>query len=925
MSPAVGRCRGQFADRHVGTTALAPRLASLVALSLLLVPSSGEAVEILAAAQVGEPFGVATIEIPLAAPVSVGTQPPLRVSDAQRRVFYPVGQEVRVKVIPPSERPVPEPGRGRLLRRVGKLIREITSDDQETEETVARRVSFLFQGSAPMLITVSDATGVIGEYELRPESNDTPHAQLLGQWWSDYTAAAKTRIDLGDYPPWVENYLVAMLSGRLHLPLPSWFETESKTEDALVSTLKLIAGAEEATEAMFRRTASGHQVPPAMSRQVSIPPAPRWTQPIPTGNAPGDVNDTTFMEPIATRVPPECFYIRYGSFENYLWFRDLSEEYGGDLSRMATLRGFRSQGTKAIESQLHLHMNELSRLLGPTVIEDQAIIGRDLFLNEGATLGVLFHVKNAFLFRSSLQNDRNNRANSDEAIQLEETTIAGKTVSFLHSADNRVRSYMVEDGNYIFVTNSETLVKRFVQVGKDGQSLAATSEFQLARRLMPLERQDSIFTYFSPQMLQGLVSPEYLIELRRRTGAKSDITLVQLAKLAAAAEGTPTPSIDQLIHLGYLPNNFSQRADASGIVEVGEDLIDTRRGGRGTFLPIADVELRNVTAEESDWYSQIAASYSSRFPHMDPIMAGVQRKTMFAGDDRNAKIERLAIHAEIAPWSPAQYGKYAQQLGPPTRVAMQFAPDDIVAAQAHVVSEQLGPPTHLFAAIKDSNPPNPDDFDGLIKTFRALKQLPGYIGAWPLPGMIDRLPLGLGRGTPVGPGMTRLLGGIYRYTGGGFSVLSFYPDLLTASLPFLASVEVEDAAQLRGRIGNLRGSQLEGWVTNQLYQRSATSSRAGADFLGMLSRQLRVPPAEALTATQAIFNTDLQCTLGGQYEFLPQSDQWTSTVWQGNAIPTNPPLDYVHPIMHWFRGGQVTLTQYDDRLVVDAVIDAARQ
>ncbi len=916
----VSRSRVPTAGRRA-LTHIAPPLACFAVLLVLGIPSAATAQQVLASAQAGEPFGVATIEIPLAAGVPIGSQPPLRVTDAQRRVFYPVGQEIRQKLVPPSERPVPEAGQGRLLRRVGSLIREITSRDQPTEETVARRISFLFQGSEPMVVALSDTSGVIGEYQLNPESNPATHAQLLNQWWSDYTAAAKTRIDAGDYPPWVETYLVAMLSGRLHLPMPAWFTTETEAGDTLVSTLKLMAGAEQATEAMFRQAAMGQPLAPDMSRVVPVPAAPRWTQPIPN---PGGANDNTAIEPLATRVPPECFYIRYGSFENYLWFRDLSEEYGGDVSRMVTLRGFRSPGTKAIETQLNLEMNQLSRMLGPTVIEDQAIIGRDLYLNDGATLGVLFKVKNAFLFRTSLQNDRATRAKSDDAIELGDTTIAGKTVSLLQSADNRVRSFMVEDGEYILVTNSETMARRFLEVGESGQSLAATSEFRLARRLMPIEREDSLFAYFSPQMLQGLVSPEYLIELRRRIDAKSDVTLVQLAKLAAAAEGAATVSIDQLIQRGYLPNNFSERSDASGIVELGDSVIDTRRGARGTFLPIADIELQNVTAEEALWYSRIAASYTSRFPHMDPIMVGVQRETVFAGGDQNATVERLAIHAEIAPWSPAQYGKYAQQLGPPTRVAMQFAPDDIVAVQAHVASEQLGPPTHLFAAIKDSVPPNPDDFDGLIKTYRALKQLPGYIGAWPSPGAIDRLPLGLGRGTPVGPGMSRLIGGIYRYTGGGFSVLSFYPDLLTASLPFLASIEVEDAAQLRGRIGNLRGSQLESWVTNQLYQRSATSSLAGADFLGMLSRQLRVPPADALAATQDIFATDLQCTLGGEYQFQPQVDQWQSTAWHGTRPPLSSPLDYAHPIMQWFRGGQFTLTQYDDRLVVDAIVDAAR-
>ncbi|TWT81798.1 hypothetical protein CA13_32510 [Planctomycetes bacterium CA13] len=881
------------------------------------------AADAMVSAQIGEPFGVATIEVPLATGVDAGSMPPLRATDSAGRVLYPVANETRQRVIPPSERPVPEPGRGRLLNRLGGLIRELTGNDKDKEITVSRRVSFLFRSDQPIRVTVSDIGGTIGTYDLVPQSDPLAHGQLLERWWGDYTTGVQTQVERGDYPPWVETYLVAMLSGRLHLPLPRWFEINPNQEDTLVSTLKLIAGAEDESEVIFRRAAAGNLSSTASNTDlVPIPSGPNWAPSTAYLNSDSDAPET---EPLADSVPPECFYLRYGSFENYLWFTDLSTEYGGDITRMATLRGFRSQSTASIESQLNLKMTQMSRMIGPTVIQDQALIGRDLFLNDGATFGVLFKVANAFLFRTSLQSDRNTRARNDDAIELNDVTIAGQKVSFLRSADNRVRSFLAEDGDTILVTNSETMVKRFLEVAQTGQSLAKTFDFQLARRLMPLQRDDTVFAYVSPQMLQGLVSPKYLVELRRRLDSKSDIALVHLARLAAANEGTPIQSIDKLVKSGYLPADFNHRIDGSGIVSLGDDLIDTRRGARGSFLPIADVDFKQVSAEEAAWYSKIAATYTSRFSHMDPIMAGVHREVVAEGSGDTPRVEQLSIHAEIAPWSPVQYGKLAQQLGPPTRVAMRFAPDDIVAVQAHVASEYLGPPTHLFAAIKDSVPPDPKDFDGLLNSYRALRQLPGYLGAWPLPGILDRLPLGIGRGTPVGPGMSRLIGGLYRYTGGEFSVLSFYPDVLNASLPYLVSVEVDDAAQIRGRVGNLLGSQLEGWVTKQMYERSAKTSDAGASFLSMLSRQLKVDPTNAMAATSNIFATDLQCTLGGEYEFAPEINHWKSTAWQNNRPPTNPPVGYTPPILKWFRGGNATLTQYEDRVVVDAVLDISRQ
>tara|TARA_R110002049_G_scaffold4601_3_gene31787 strand:+ start:50482 stop:53181 length:2700 start_codon:yes stop_codon:yes gene_type:complete len=871
--------------------------------------SAASAVDILANAASGTPYGVATVEIPIAAPIVGGPLPPLEVRDADGRILYPIANDIRVKIPRPSDQPVPPPGRGRLLGRIGNLVRELTGDQPDLEQTVARRVSFLFRGSSPLTITVSESGREVGSYEVVPAVDPITRTQLLGQWWDGFHQAAKRQIDAADYPPWVENYLVAMLSGRLGMPLPDWYVAQINDDDPLTDTMKLLAGASGTDQQMFRRAAGGTTSPTPTT--LPLPAAPAWNPPrLPA------VPVTANVEPLAEHVPPECFYIRYGSFENYLWFRDLSDEYGGDLSRMITLHGFKNENAARVERQLNLKTTQLSRMLGPTVIEDQALVGRDLFLSDGATIGVMFKAKNAFLLRSSLVNDRTKLANDDPSVNLVDITIAGKQVSLLSSSDHRVRSFLAEDGEYLFVANSETLVRRFLEVGQSGKSLAATESFRLARQLMPIERNDTIFTYFSPQMLQGLVDPQYLIELRRRLHASADISMISLARLAAKAETNSAAGIDGLVDIGFLPKVFGQRGDGSGIITVGDRVVDTARGSRGTFLPIADVMIESVTQEEADWYISIAREYSDRFPQIDPIMIGVQREAIPDQSNR----ERLIVHAEIAPMVPEKYGKYAQQLGPPTKVAIQFAPDDIVAVQAHVASEKIGPPTHLFAGIKDSHPPQLDDFDGILGSYRSLKQLPGYLGAWPQPGTLDRLPLGLGRGTPVGPGMNRLIGGLYRYTDGGYSVLSFQPEILQASLPHINAIEVDDTAQVRFRIGNLAGSQLEGWVNEQLYQRAAESSRAGANFLSMLSRQLQIDPDDVPDAVYSVLGNHLVDPLGGRYEYSDRVGRWTSTAWGADDTPLQAPPNYVAPIMKWFRGAEGTLTQYSDRLVADAAI-----
>ncbi|QDV85988.1 hypothetical protein [Planctomycetes bacterium TBK1r] len=898
--------------------------------SQTLASPAANAVDVLASAVLApgdQLYGIATIELPLANPI-IGQAPrPLTVSSDSGRVFYPVSEDVEARIVPPSERPVPQPGNGRLLGRLGNLLREITDKDAPTSQIVARRATFLFKGDTPLRVRVADGLGEVGEYELKPTRDATVYRVALARWWNTYAANAKEQIDAGDYPPWVESYLVAMLSGRTDNALPTWFTETKEQGDPLWATLEYLGGAETVTQEVFRRTAAGLTDVnlPAKQRHdaaamVALPEGPKWKAP-----TLGPIDDSVVTEPIATRVPPECFYLRFGQFSNYLWFLDLAEEYGGDVGRMIKLRGTEVQSTAQFQRQISVKINQLSRTLGPTVVLDQAVIGRDLFTSDGASMGVILKSANAFLLRSSLSSDRSNRARGDEAVTLKTIKIAGRDVSFLSSADNSVRSFLAEDDGYFLITNSKTLVRRFFEVGQSGESLAATDSFRLSRSLVPTTRDDTIFAYFSPEMLQGLVSPQYLIELRRRSRAESDVALVHLARLAATAEGVTADGdwglgVEELIETGFLPLSFGNRSDGSGVISVGDQVIDTLRGVRGTFVPIADIEIESVTRQEFDWYTRIANEYSERFPQIDPIIVALRREDI-PGDDT---LERISIHAEIAPLTPEKYGKWAKQLGPPTSVAMRFAPDDIVSVQAHVASAQIGPPTHLFAGIKDTFPPAPDQFDGILKTYWALRELPAYLGAWPQPGALDRLPLGLGRGRPVGPGMSKLLGGLYRYSGGGFSVLSFQPEILNATLPFLEATDVGQPATARGRVGSLLGSQLEGWVNNELYQNAAQASRAGAEFLNLFSEQLHVGPDEAIEQVTLVLGVPLQCPLGGQYEYDPIEKRWRSTAWSGNEPLATPPADYVAPLLNWFRGGRFTMTQYSDRLVADVEITVAR-
>ena len=768
-------------------------------------------------AVLGEPYGVAMVEIPVLNPVSGRAELPLSVRMAgdirvSNQVLFPVSHDLIIEVAPPSQRELPPAGGGRLLERVGELFRELSGDDSTRFQTVARRIFFLYRSSEPFRVEIWDEKRTYGELLVEPSEEPAMHRERLVAWWDGYVKAVQKQIAQADYPTVLESYLLATLARQNQLPLPESFIEPNDVENNLVDALKLIGGAEEVSEAVFRLAAVGMPRDATAGRQ-GLPQPPTWTPLLDEAQ----LDDSIPLEPIASRVPPECFYMRYGSFENYLWFKDLSEANGGDISKLVTLRGVERNVSGRVERQLAFRMTQLSRVLGGTLVQDQALIGRDLYLTDGAALGVLFQSANPGVLHASMSADRRKIAAEDDQLTIKEVMIADRAVSFLSRPDGNVRSFLAMEGNYLLVSNSRRIVERFFEVSETGNSLAKTSSFHNARKYMPLSRDDTVFAYFSPEFFQGLVSPGYMIELRRRLFAKADLIMVQLSRLLARdnvlpsvdtvdsdADSADVTSLDYLIQHRFLPAQFGDRFDGSGVFEVGDEIVDSLRGARGTFIPICDIDIDETTEEEAAWYQRIAKSYSEQFSNFDPVMVGVQRRWV----DQAVGKQQVSVHAEVAPWDPGKYGQYAQQLGPPTRTEMRFAPDDIVSLQGHVASEWLGPPTHLFAAIKDTIPPDPSRFSGVLKTYLSIKQIPGYLGAWPQPGALDRLPLGLGRGRPVGPGMTKLVGGLFRYNDGQFSVVSFHPDVLAASLPHLAATDSQDSAQLRLKIGDLGGSQL---------------------------------------------------------------------------------------------------------------------
>ena len=843
----------------------------------------------------GSPFGVGSVNVPVTQTDGIANLAALdfTVDDSAGRVFYPAFSNTQL--------------RGLVGPTAGG---EVT-------------VSFLFTGDGPLQLTVRTPSPLVADVIPQPQPARIFNRELTS-WWRNYNAAARQIATENDFPPLVHTYLTAMLSNRLGLqpPLLSRIQ-EAKQPSELQQTLELLAGTENVRAGLMRRAMQS--TGPAPSADYPVPGDVFWTpEVLPV------IGDSPDVEPIAMQVPEECFYIRFGSFENYLWLSKLTREYGGDIGRMVTLRGHDAGLNAKTQRQLVLHETALSELFGGSVIADVALIGRDLYMQDGAAMGMLFQAKSSVALATDFRQKRSAalKANEDRGATLETIEIDGTNVSFLSTPDNYLRSFYVASGDFHLVTTSRSIVQRFLEVARGGASLGASPEFQYARQLMPTERDDTIFAYFSPAFFRGLVSPQYHIELSRRLRATTNLQLVKLAKLAAAAEGRPANTIDQLIDAKMLPPGFGRNTDGSGPILESDRVFDSLRGEQGSFTPIPDVEIRSVTADEAESYSARALDYQEHWRQMDPLMVGMKRYALEPVVRGKANLERLVIDANISPLAEEKYGWLMSMIGPPTDVRIVTPPDQLISMQASLRGGSFSPsvaPHHLFLGIQDA-PINANlQPTGLFEVLRTLRETPGYLGAWPRLGFLDMLPLGLGGGKPDPDGFSQLLFGISRWQGDGFSVLSFDRGVLEQTIPELRVEPTNNPAQIRVHIGDVSQSHLSRWFSFMSYERATQTSVGNAKLLQAMSQQLRVPPSEALQTVEGFLDTTLVCSLGGEYQ-LTESEggtvAWRSTKWPIAGEPL--PEDYEAPVLDWFRGLNLDLTKHGDRLVMRAELDMKR-
>ena len=880
--------------RHLVTRLQAAILTVVVGISICNTAWADGPRVVRAEAVSGQPYGVGKITFePTREDDMVRLTHAFSISERRGRLLYPVFSHRMVEKI--------------LDRAEGAVI----SDSNVT-------VWFLFLGDQPLEIELSGMRTT--RFEIKPTTKRANAvARRVKQWWREYNRIARSRFETSEYPPLVETYLTSMLSRRLQLQLPA-SERGAQKRDALQKTLDLLLDTETLRTDMIRQMMMSDLLEPELARSA-LPKEIEWKD-----DREFAVPENVEVEPIAKYVPEECFYLRFGTWQNQLWLKRLMAEYGGDLGRMVQLRSYRSTNPDRMLEQLVLESNELQDAFAGNAIADLAVIGMDAYTADGAAIGVLFHAKNKLFERSQTSNRKSYaRKHAKNGVTLKEVAFGKNKGTLLSSPDNHVRSFLVSSGQFHLVTTSHTLASRFFAAANGERSLASNRRFRLARSLMPTDRDDTVFIYVSSEFFKNLLSPHYQIELFRRHQSIVRFQLLELAQMAARNEGYQNPTIAELIEWGFLPRGFERLSDGSRLVSGQETIIDSLRGRRGLFVPIPDLPVVSASDVERAWFNDRAEFFSNQFQEIDPLLVALKRFGL------NADVERIVMDARVAPFGQKKYEWLGTRLGEPMRYNIVTPPTDIVSVQASLQGGGLFnsvSPHQIFVGIQNDTVPDidlaPTNF---LKLLRTVQSTPGYVGAWPNPGYLDVFGIGHRRmENEDGLSYSRLLK-VWRMQHREFSVISFDDQRLKSLKRHLRVEEAKSPAQIRIQIGDLAASNLRDWANAAAYGRSWQASVGNMQLVNAIIGQLGVPPKEALQAVQRLLEVELICPLGGNFELI-ETDAgrqiWVSDKWPSLHAP-KVPEDFEAPVLSWFRGANIEVKQVENQFAVHAVMDVHRE
>jgi hypothetical protein len=326
-------------------------------------------------------------------------------------------------------------------------------------------------------------------------------------------------------------------------------------------------------------------------------------------------------EPLARVVPATFYYVRFASLGHLFRLLDEADAW---ITPVATLTSNLSQDqglAKRYEAQLGLQRGLASRLLGPQVVQDLAVVGSDPYLREGSDLTFIFRVKNQTAFAAGLAGALAGHLAAHGPQASQTVDYAGLPIAITRSQDGEVRQHRVQVGDMVLVSNSLGATQAVLDCMK-GKSATLADEpdfryFTARDAAVPAD----VLAFMGDAFVAEVVGPRQKILEARRMVALSDLLAPGNAALLYGWMFGQTPTrVDQLVAANLLGKDELAHVTGEAITWAPGSAARSSWGQVAAMTPLIDLPApKHVTASERDAYRRFAESYQRNWStYMDP-------------------------------------------------------------------------------------------------------------------------------------------------------------------------------------------------------------------------------------------------------------------------------------------------------------------
>lgn len=321
------------------------------------------------------------------------------------------------------------------------------------------------------------------------------------------------------------------------------------------------------------------------------------------------------IDPLAKAVPHDQHAMFFPTFEGLMKVKDQIAAHDTLVLRLAEPRSVDLQLAKRYEKQLCLPVSAVARTVGPHAVNSVAITGSDPYLPTGSDLAVLFRAKSSKLLYSFIR-ARQKQAASDQG-NVEEVSGDYNGVEYegVRSTSRRISSYVAPlDSKNVVVTNSLHQLKQVIDTAHGPtRALAKSDDYRFFRQRYPRgEGKETALLVVPDAAIRRWCGPKWRVGAARRLRAAAVLGELHARHL--------DPLVKQTVEPGPIHTTFDIPGGLGDLRLTSAGVRSSRYGSLRFLTPVAELDLKQMTAAEAERYRQWRDGYQRNWNQMyDPI------------------------------------------------------------------------------------------------------------------------------------------------------------------------------------------------------------------------------------------------------------------------------------------------------------------